>query len=415
MMGRSCLAPSVAEFPCADGETGTHVGITECKDRSVFIYAFRHDKTEVSVFVLCNAQISNISCRRIELGQISAALGNHVSEKDYFRYYLSISEILKNRIPDISIGGPGFTIDFSEERLEAFLRNWLDSGARPDFINLYVFPYVMDMDSLREGKNVASTDRSFLANALTSLNHVMQRLKLSDAEIHVTIWNSTLSNRNTLNDGCFKSAYIMSSLLECWDKCQFLGYWNALDSSFSEPDIHLPLFGGNGLLTQNGLKKPAFHAFGFLNQLYPYYLARTQHAVITANDHGRFAICCHNYKHFNYLYYQRPENRMKIEDHSLYYEDHENLILNFTICDLPEGTFLIRKRYVSGQTGNIQDAWLNLSRLEELSSYERNYLNAQSEPGLSYKRIPSRNGQIELEETLQPQEICLILIELIYD
>ncbi len=345
----------------------------------------------------------------------STAIGNSVSEADYFNYFLSIYNILKQRIPTISIGGPGFTIDFREERMEAFLRNWLASGAMPDFINLYVFPYNMDLQSLQEGRNVASTDRHYLANTLTALSHVMQRLHLSDLETHVTIWNSTLSNRNPLNDSCFKSAYIMNSMLGSWDKCQILGYWNATDISASDTDIRLPLFGGNGLLSQNSLKKPAFHAYRFLNQLYPYYLTGTEHAVITANDHGRFAICCHNYKHYNHMYYQRSENKLKAEDYSLYYEDGENLILTFTISDLPEGDFLIKKRYVSEQAGNIQNSWIKLSKLEELSNYELNYLNAQSEPGLSYTRIPSRNGRIVLEETLAPQEICLILIEQIYD
>lgn len=345
----------------------------------------------------------------------STAIGNQVPEKEYFQYFSSVYRMLKSRIPDISVGGPGFTIDFSEDRLESFLRNWLASGPAPDFISVYVFPYIMNLDSLREGRNVSSADRNYLANALTSLNHVLPRLNLSDREIHATLWNSTMSNRNALNDSCFKSAYIMNSLLGSWDKCHLIGYWYASDIPASDSALPQPLFGGCGLLTQNGLKKPAFHAFGFLNQLYPYYLTGTEHAVVTANDRGRFAICCHNYKHFNHLYYQQPESRIVIEEQQLYYEDYEDLVLRFTISDLPEGTFLIKKRYVSEQAGNIQNAWLMLSRQEELSSYEMNYLNARSEPGLAYAKVSSRNGCIRLEETLKPQEICLIMIELIYD
>ena len=345
----------------------------------------------------------------------STAINNRVSDRNYFKYFSSIYRILKKRIPSILIGGPGFTIDFSEERIETFLRNWLAAGGTPDFINLYVFPYTLDLEYLKEGKNVASADRRFLANTLDSLNHVMQRLQLSDLETHVTIWNSTISNRNPLNDSCFKASYIMNALLGSWDKCRFIGYWNASDISVLDTDVRLPFFGGNGLLTQNGLKKPAYHAFRFMNQLYPYCLACTEHAVVTANDHGRFAICCHNYKHYNHLYYLRPENRLRPESLSLYYEDYDNLVLTITICDLPEGSFMIRKRFVSEHVGNIQDSWLKLSKQEELSNFELNYLNAQSEPGLSYTKQNSVNGRIVLKEILRPQEICVIMIEQIYD
>ncbi len=355
-----------------------------------------------------------VSKWRISL-EHSTAVNNRVSEEDYFRYFASIYKMVKSRVPDIRIGGPGFTIEFQEETLEAFLKKWLAAGCTPDFINLYVFPYNMDMESLKEGRNVASADPDYLANTLNALNHVMQRLGLSDLETHVTIWNSTMSNRNVLNDGCFKAAYIMNSLLGSWDKCQFIGYWNASDIPVLDPEVHLPFFGGNGLLAQNGLRKPAYYAVRFLNHLYPWCLVRTKHTIVTADDRGCFAICCHNYKHYNYLYYQRPESRIKPEEHSLYYEDHENLSLTFTINDLPEGEFLIRKRYVSEHTGNIQDSWLKMSSLEELSGYEQNYLSAQSEPGLSYTKMRSVKGTIVLEETLRPQEVCLILIELIYD
>ena len=355
-----------------------------------------------------------LSAWRISLER-STAEGNLVPEEDYFKYFSSIYRMLKTRIPDMSIGGPGFTVDFSEDRLESFLKKWIAYGAEPDFINMYVFPYVRDFDSLHQGRNTASSDRNYLANALTALEHVLQRTGLSGLETHVTIWNSTLSNRNMLNDSCFKSAYIMNSMLGSWDKCRFIGYWNACDACVVDNDVRSPLFGGNGLLTQNGLKKPVYHAYGFLNQLFPYFLASSEHSIVTGDDHGRFTICCHNYKHYSYLYYQQREDRISSEDHNTLYEDNESLTLEFTIHDLPEGEFLIKERFINEQAGNLLGAWLKMSKLEELSDYEMAFLESQSEPGLSYRKVRSENGSIHLEETLAPQEIRLILIEMIYD
>ncbi len=370
--------------------------------------------TDLLSFLIRRYGQEELSAWRISLER-STAEGNLVPEEDYFKYFSSIYRMVKTRIPGICIGGPGFTVDFSESRLEAFLKKWMASGAKPDFINIYVFPYSNDPESLGEGRNVASSDRNYLANSLTSLGHVMQRLRLTQLETHVTIWNSTLFNRNTLNDGCFKSAYIMNSLMNSWDKCHFIGYWNACDVCVLDNDVRQPLFGGNGLLTQNGLRKPVYHVYGFMNQLLPYCLASSEHSLVTADDHGRFAICCHNYKHYSYLFYQQREDRIKIEDHSVLYEDNEAITLEFTINNLRKGEYLIRERFINEHAGNILDAWLKMSKLEELSEYELNFLESQSEPGLSYRRIQSENGTIRLEETLSPQEIRLILIEMIYD
>ena len=390
--------------------------VMEAKVQSQLAYLYRNYElfSDLISFLIRRYGQEELSTWRIS-PERSTAEGNLVPEEDYFKYFSSIYRILKTRIPGISIGGPGFTVDFSEECLGTFLGNWIASGAEPDFINMYVFPYVKESASPHQSLNAASSDRNYLAGALKGLEHVLQRMGLSGLETHVTIWNSTLSNRNMLNDGCFKSAYIINSMLGSWDKCQFIGYWNACDVCLLDKDVRQPLFGGNGLLTQNGLKKPAYHAYGFLNQLYSYCLSESEHSIVTGDDHGRFAICCHNYKHYSYLYYQQREDRISCEDHNALYEDNESITLDFTFHDLPEGEFLIKERFINEHSGNVLNAWLKMNKLEEPDAFEMNFLESQSGPGLSYRQLHSEKGSIHFEVNLEPQEIRLILIEMIYD
>ena len=194
-----------------------------------------------------------------------------------------------------------------------------------------------------------------------------------------------------------------------------LGYWNATDLTSLDADTEIPLFGGSGLISQNNIKKPSFYAFSFLNSLLPYHLTSSNHAIVTTDDKGRFSICCHNYKHFNYLYYSQKEEKIKIEEQSSLFEDTEPVSLKIDINDLPKGNFLIKRRFVSENAGNVQNAWLHLNKLSELSQGELSYLKSQAEPGLFYETKRSDNGTIVLEETLSPQEIRLIEIEKIDD
>jgi beta-xylosidase len=273
----------------------------------------------------------------------------------------------------------------------------------------------MDLSALRTGKSVASSDKSFLSNVLSGVNHCLHRTGLEDRKIHVTLWNSSILTRNVLHDGPYKSAYIMSTMIECWNKCSMLGYWNATDLTSLDADTEIPLFGGSGLISQNNIKKPSFYAFSFLNSLLPYHLTSSNHAIVTTDDKGRFSICCHNYKHFNYLYYSQKEEKIKIEEQSSLFEDMEPVSLKIDINDLPKGNFLIKRRFVSENAGNVQNAWLHLNKLSELSQGELSYLKSQAEPGLFYETKRSDNGTIVLEETLSPQEIRLIEIEKIDD
>ena len=73
VMGRTGLAPTVAEFAGTAGEAGTHIGITEGEDRAIFIDAFGHDKLEGAVPILRDSKIGHRAKMRIELRQISTA------------------------------------------------------------------------------------------------------------------------------------------------------------------------------------------------------------------------------------------------------------------------------------------------------------------------------------------------------
>ena len=73
VVGGACLAPAVAELACAAAEPGAHVGIAKGEDGARLVDALGHDKLEVTVLVLRDAEVGHIAHRRVELGQIAAA------------------------------------------------------------------------------------------------------------------------------------------------------------------------------------------------------------------------------------------------------------------------------------------------------------------------------------------------------
>ena len=73
MMCWSRLTPSVAELSCPNGETCSHVCIAKGKDRTILSDTLCSNKFKMTVFILRNSKICNISDWRIKLRQISAA------------------------------------------------------------------------------------------------------------------------------------------------------------------------------------------------------------------------------------------------------------------------------------------------------------------------------------------------------
>lgn len=134
---------------------------------------------------------------------------------------------------------------------------WGRRKFKPDFISFYCYPYIRgDEDGIAFARQ--STDRDFLGNQLEMAESVIDRSALKGTLIHVTEWSSTISNRNVLNDSCYKGAYILKGIIDCFDKVEVLGYWVGSDIFAEHLDSSRMLFGGCGLINSRGIKKPAF-------------------------------------------------------------------------------------------------------------------------------------------------------------
>ena len=103
MMGRACLAPAVHELSAGDRELGTHVSVSEGKDRSGLVFTLCHNELEVAILILCDSQVRYRAYRRIELCQLAAS---------YFtvEYLYDLhSRLMRQR--DVRIAGSGMTDD----------------------------------------------------------------------------------------------------------------------------------------------------------------------------------------------------------------------------------------------------------------------------------------------------------------
>ena len=197
-----------------------------------------------------------------------------LSYDDYFwDVFDTVCQVAKSHSGAIRVGGGGVGIQYGSVNLQKLVNDWESKRYKPDFISLYCYPYIKGDE---EGTAYArqSTDRDFLKNQLEMAESIIAASPLKDVEIHVTEWSLTISNRNILNDSCYKGAYILKSIVDCLDKVGVLGYWMGSDLFAEHLDSNRLLFGGCGLVNACGIKKPAFYAYRFLNYQGKYLLLK---------------------------------------------------------------------------------------------------------------------------------------------
>lgn len=316
---------------------------------------------------------------------------------------------LKKYIPNCKVGGAGFRGDYGLRQLMNNIIEWKNQNIQPDFLSFYLFPYVVIKEK-GDKYSKRSTDRNFIGNQIKLIKETLKEIKWDVKELYITEWNDTISNRNYTNDSCYKGAYIMKNIIDNINEVDILGYWIGSDLFSQFYDSHVLLNGGAGIISKNGIKKPACYAIEFMNKIGASIIDKGENYIITANNHNGYYIACHNYKHFNYYYYLKAEDEVLPKDQGKIFSDSDNLKLNFQIKDLLNGQYSIKTYSINREHGSVLDEWMRMNEIGDLDKDEVDYLRRISTPRLTIKRCDVDDKNLNLEVILEPHEFNVIHI-----
>ncbi len=331
------------------------------------------------------------------------------SEEKYLRFFQAAYTAVKSCNEKIQLGGYGIRMDAGFDRRLAFLKKWNRSECRPDFLSVMFYAYERREDGIdRYAKR--NTDDKALLHSLVKEKALIADSGMWDLPLIVSEWNLTPSVRNFINDTTFKAAYIIKNTIDMYGKVDIAAYCAGSDrqhSSFDTPDI---LFGGTGLLTRDAVMKPAAFAYDFLKRLYPYYIGREENYLITTDRHDNYSIVCHNQQVLNYNYYLTAENEMERDAMWKYYEGRTKLLLNIKLEGVTEGTYRVKEYRINENSGSVLKTWADLDYESELSRNDLKYFRRVCEPNMTIRTVASSDGDLVIEDELQPNEITLLHI-----
>ena len=329
----------------------------------------------------------------------------------YLDCFDDIASTLRQYLPGIRIGGGGFSLRYGEELFRELLLRWKERAQKPSFVSIYNYPY--SIDSIDKGRNQAAAS-DFLRNHLERIRAILEQTDFNVPELHVSEWNFSVSSRNVLNDHCMKGAYLVKNLIDNIGLVTLSGYWLGSDIFSDFSDSNLFLNGGGGLLSKDGVPKPAFYAFEFMNRLGKYLIQTGEHYIITDNGAGNWRIVCHNLKKLGYQYGLRKENEQRLEEQNNLFTDLKRNEMVFELPALREGKYQISVYSVNQQHGSIQDEWREMSNAGKIGPEECEYLRRITTPKLVLQACKSENGILAFNLVLEPNEIVFIHVSYQY-
>lgn len=232
-------------------------------------------------------------------------------QAEYFKLYEYTSKAIKSVNQDYKVGGPASAgngwvreiIDYCEKQNVAI-----------DFIATHTYSVIKGAfdESGKTGIQFNPDSMAVTKDVIKSRN-IIQASAKPNLELHYSEWSSSFSSSDPIHDTYQSAAFILDKIKGTEQVANSMSYWVFTDIFEEKGPRATPFHGGFGLLNYQSIKKPAYYAYQFLNNLGETELKSSdKESWICKNQHGDvqsliwdFTIKHPEDKVFNSVYYKR--------------------------------------------------------------------------------------------------------------
>lgn len=201
---------------------------------------------------------------------------------DYFKLYQYSVNAIKSVNKDYRVGGPATAgaawevelIDFcAKNNIPLDFISTHSYGVKQGYLDEFGnYGTVLDKDPMSVSVDVLNSRKEIFSSSMPNL------------ELHYTEWSSSYTPADPIHDSYHQVAYILDRIKKVGDAANSMSYWVFTDI-FEEPGPRFtPFHGGFGLINYQGINKPAFYAYKFLNQLGSIELINTDSCSYACKD-----------------------------------------------------------------------------------------------------------------------------------
>lgn len=327
-------------------------------------------------------------------------------EYDYKECYRSSYQVIKKALPDACVGGPS-DVTNDVKFLHEYLQYSKENNCLPEFISILLFPY----DSSRKDGKVnyyRTQSENYEYEKLQSIHQIMEEGEV-DIPLYVVEWNSSISNRNFLNDSCFRASYITKKIIEILSMADMVCLWMGSDWVSNYFDMKRIANGGSGLITKDTIRKPVYFALQFLNQLGEELLLHNEELIVT-KEIGKdvYHIIGFHYQKYEDTYVVANDPIDSPEKVEKIFLTNQECNIDLVLKNVVDGNYTITSNRICREKGSILDEWKKFQYEETLTNEDIKYLREITQPERRMEGVMSVEGRVQIRMTLRGQEIILL-------
>jgi len=187
------------------------------------------------------------------------------SQQDYFKLYTYSANAIKSVNPAYRVGGPGTAgAAWEPEMIDYCYRNKVPL----DFISTHAYGVRQGyLDEFGNTGTVLDKNPMSVSGDVIQSRREIANSPMPGLELHYTEWSSSYTPADPLHDSYHEAAYVLQKLKQAGKAANSMSYWVFTDI-FEEPGPRFtPFHGGFGMLTIQGINKPVFYSYKFMDQM----------------------------------------------------------------------------------------------------------------------------------------------------
>jgi len=326
------------------------------------------------------------------------------TQDEYFKLYKYTAEAIKSVDTDYRVGGPatagaawipqmiGFCyknnvpLDFISTHTYGVKQGYLDEYGNKGTV-LSKDPYSVSGDIIRSRKEISDSPMPHL-------------------ELHYTEWSSSYTPADPIHDSYHEAAYILEKIKQTGDAANSMSYWTFTDIFEEAGPRFTPFHGGFGLMNYEGIKKPAFYAYAYLNKLGGTELEDKDSSSWACEDaKGDIQVLLWNFSYTlpdsvnNQQYYIRnlpAKEKGKAEIH---------------LTNVPEGTYSLEIYKVGYHVNDAYTTYLEMGKPGQLTRQQVEEIKKINDGSpVSTEIVKVQAGDFSKELNLRENDVYLVLL-----
>jgi xylan 1,4-beta-xylosidase len=321
----------------------------------------------------------------------------------YFDLYEATARTIKAIDPALRVGGPATA---GAAWVPEFLRFAHGKGLPVDFVATHTYGVdggFLDESGKEDTKLSESPDA--IVGDVRRVRREIDASPFPGIPLYFTEWSTSYTPRDLVHDSYISAPYILAKLKAVQGIVQGMSYWTYTDL-FEEPGPPTIAFhGGFGLMTKDGIKKPAWFAYKYLNALRGRAIPSTDTQVWAASDGKSTSVLVWDFEQPHQTVSNRPFYGRLVPNGPA-------PAVALTLSGLAPGRYRLRVQRTGYRRNDAYSAWIGMGKPDTLSPAQLTTLDklTRDEPETDAVVTVHADGTATLDLPMRSNDVALVTL-----